>query len=81
LRKIDFFSLLAAEQMLKDGKKGGFFQIIFHPLSKFFNMYIIQAGFLDGKVGLIVSFLGAISVFAKYSKLWELTRKNENSPY
>ena len=35
-------------------------------------MYVLRAGFLDGAAGVIVAALAAMSVAAKYARLWEL---------
>ena len=35
-------------------------------------MYVLRRGFLDGKHGLVLSFLAAFNVFTKYARLWEM---------
>jgi len=75
LDRIDRFSSLAAEQMLKDGKRARVSDLLFRPLVRFVRMYLIRMGYLDGVYGLIVSLLGSFYVFAKYLKLWELSRE------
>jgi hypothetical protein len=37
-------------------------------------MYVLRAGFLDGAAGVIVAVLAAMSVAAKYARLWELQK-------
>ena len=39
---------------------------------KFFKMFLLQLGFLDGKAGFVVAALGSYYVFLKYAKLWEM---------
>jgi hypothetical protein len=39
---------------------------------QFFRSYVLQFGFLDGWTGLHASFLGAISIYLREAKLWEL---------
>jgi len=34
-------------------------------------MYILKAGFLDGKQGFLLAVLSAHSTFVKYADLWE----------
>jgi len=48
---------------------------VLHSWTRFFTMYFIKAGFLDGKEGFIVSALLSYYVFIKYLKLWEKQRK------
>ena len=47
---------------------------IFRGFSKFVKMFFIQAGFLDGKEGLVLSILSSFGVLIKYFKLWEKSR-------
>ena len=71
LRKMDRYSSLRAEDMAKGGAKFHIWQIITHPAAMFWRMYFQKLGFLDGKVGLILSLLYAYYTMLKYAKLWE----------
>ncbi len=46
-----------------------------HSWAKFFSIYIIKRGFLDGKEGLILSVLLSYSALIKYLKLWQKWNK------
>lgn len=59
-----------AEQREKRGKKGSLTQGILHGVGCFLKMYLLRAGFLDGKQGLLLSLLSAHSTFVKYADLW-----------
>ena len=59
-----------AEQREKKGKKSSILQGILHALGCFLKMYVLKAGFLDGKQGLLLSLLSAHSTFVKYADLW-----------
>ena len=59
-----------AKQREARGKKSSISQGIIHAMTCFIKMYIIKAGFLDGKQGLLLSLLSAHSTFAKYADLW-----------
>lgn len=48
------------------------FHLFLKPLFRFFKHYIIQRGFLDGQVGLIISIILAWSVFLRYVRIKEL---------
>jgi (heptosyl)LPS beta-1,4-glucosyltransferase len=41
-------------------------------------MYVLRLGFLDGKHGLVLSWLAAFSVFTKYARLWEMSLKDSS---
>lgn len=70
LLQIDRFSELRAAEWATSGKKKAFLYILIKPPLKFIESYIFKRGFLDGKVGLIVSFMNAFFYFAAYSKLF-----------
>ena len=63
-----------AEQRQKRGKKSSISQGILHALGCFLKMYVIKAGFLDGKQGFLLSLLSAHSTFVKYADLWVRTQ-------
>lgn len=64
-----------AMQRAAKGKKAGIGQGIGHALGCFIKMYLLKAGFLDGKQGLLLAILSAHSTFVKYADLWDRTRK------
>jgi len=41
-----------------------------HAVSCFVRMYLVKAGFLDGRPGLLLAVLSAHSTFVKYADLW-----------
>ena len=47
----------------------------FDSIFKFFKMYIIKLGFLDGYEGYLLAKLASIYVFVKYAKLKERNEK------
>lgn len=71
LKTIDYFSTIAAGEKLSRGQRGLGLQLVFNPPFKFFKMFVLKLGFLDGWRGLIVAALGAFYVFLRYAKLWE----------
>lgn len=52
----------------------GYFHLLGKPLFRFFKHYLIQQGFRDGKVGLMVSAIMAWGVFLRYAFLLEQQR-------
>lgn len=69
--KINNYSTLEAQQKYKT-KHVTPFDFIIHPVSAFFQHFIIRKGFIDGKYGLMVSLLHAITNLQTYMKMWEL---------
>lgn len=63
-----------AEQRQAKGKSASISQGLLHGLGCFLKMYILKAGFLDGKQGLLISVLSAHSTFVKYADLWIKTK-------
>lgn len=63
-----------AEQRSRKGKRSSISQGILHAITCFIKMYILKAGFLDGKQGFLLSLLSAHSTFVKYADLWVKTK-------
>ncbi|EOU2463274.1 glycosyltransferase family 2 protein [Vibrio navarrensis] len=59
-----------AEQREKRGKKSSISEGVVHAIACFVKMYIVKAGFLDGKQGFLLSLLSAHSTLVKYADLW-----------
>ncbi|PHM26195.1 glycosyltransferase family 2 protein [Xenorhabdus budapestensis] len=70
-----------AKHHYEQGKTTRYFSIIGHTLGAFFKTWLLRAGFLDGKQGLMLAIVNAQYTFNKYAALWELTQtesqKNE----
>ena len=60
-----------ADQRQAKEKKATLWQGITHALGCFVKMYLLKAGFLDGKQGFLLAVLSAHSTFVKYADLWE----------
>jgi (heptosyl)LPS beta-1,4-glucosyltransferase len=66
-----------AQQRNASGKHSSLLQGILHGISCFVKMYIVRAGFLDGKQGFLLAVLSAHSTFVKYADLWVRNQKTE----
>jgi glycosyltransferase involved in cell wall biosynthesis len=74
------FSGIAAEEMVKSGKKqAANFKMIFDPPFVFFKKYLLQLGFLDGFYGLTIAVVSAHSKFLKYAKYKQLRSQHEDT--
>lgn len=69
-----------AEQGQQKGKSASLSQGVMHGLACFLRMYILKAGFLDGKQGFLLSVLSAHSTFVKYAGLWIKTSTDTRKP-
>lgn len=75
-KMIKYGRLKAKEAFYKE-KSFSYFGLVFRPLWKFFNHYVIRLGILDGKKGVIVCYLNALGVYERYRELKRLEKKNE----
>lgn len=70
--KLERYALWSAEDLFAKGKRAGWVNLTLRPMFRFFKHYVVQLGFLDGRIGLIISSLLAFSVYQKFAALWEL---------
>ncbi len=76
LKRLEVYSTLAAADLRERGKTSDPLKMLGHPLMTFVKAYLVRRGFMDGMPGLMVAAMGAISVFFKYAKLYELQTKS-----
>jgi glycosyltransferase involved in cell wall biosynthesis len=72
LRRLETYSSLAAMDYDEQGKRATPLRLLGNPLGAFVKAYLLKLGFLDGTPGLAIAVMGAVSVFFKYAKLYEL---------
>ncbi len=73
--RADKYSLLTAQKFHMAGKKAGFFKPYLSAIGRFFSMFILKHGFLDGWMGFKIAQISAQSNVLKYK---ELIRLNKN---
>lgn len=66
------FTTIAAKAAFESGTRSGLFKIVTRPILKFLKDYFLKGGILDGRYGLIICTINALSAFLKYSKIKEL---------
>ncbi|MBI1921518.1 MAG: glycosyltransferase family 2 protein [Geobacter sp.] len=71
LRRMDRYSTLAAEEIVKAGKVPGAGSVFFRPLFTVFKMLVLKKGFLEGYTGVVLSVLYGVYTFSKYAKARE----------
>jgi len=69
--KFHRYTRWAADDLRAGGRRATWANLAVRPWMRFLKMYVMRRGFLDGKHGLVLSYLAAFSVFTKYARLWE----------
>ncbi len=77
--KFNNYTSLAANELVKKGKKFSILDILLRPAAIFIKMYFLKLGFMDGIQGFILAVFSSAYVFTKYSKLWELSKQKDKN--
>jgi glycosyltransferase involved in cell wall biosynthesis len=72
LAKMNHYTGLSARDMHDRGRRAGFWGMLLRPPIRFFQMYVLRGGFLDGLAGLQMAMLIAFIGFLKQARLWEI---------
>ena len=72
--KLDRYSRDWAAQHFAAGRRASPFAAVVKPPARFVTMYLLRGGWRDGAHGLVLAVLAAVSVAAKYARLWALAR-------
>ncbi len=73
--RIDFYTDLAAQEMLACGERVGWLRRVLAPLWTFFATYFLHLGVLDGPQGFLIAWMAARYVRRKFCKWVELQGK------
>lgn len=71
-KRIEFYTDLAAREMVERGVHAGYAQRLLAPPWVFINTYFFRLGVLDGVAGILIAWMAARYVHRKYVKLAEL---------
>ena len=74
LDKVNSYSSAGARMMHQKQKKATLVSAIFHGMWAFVHTYILRAGFLDGREGLMLAISNAEGTYYRYLKLMMITR-------
>lgn len=69
LEKINIYAERGAEILRNQGCKGGIGLGLLHGFGRFLRIYLVKAGFLDGRAGFINAAHGAFYAFLKYVRV------------
>jgi glycosyltransferase involved in cell wall biosynthesis len=78
LARQDRYASLAAQEMLKEGRKPCAGELFWRPLSHFLKLYVLRLGFLEGRLGYTLALLGSLYNFLKYYYLRELREEADH---
>jgi glycosyltransferase involved in cell wall biosynthesis len=78
LEKFHRYAAWGAAEAYRRGRRPTFVELGLRPAWRFFRMYVLQAGFLDGRHGFVLCALQAYGVFLKWAKVWEWQRYEKN---
>lgn len=73
--KMESYGRLKAKEEMAKGIRPNFYHFYLHPAYKFLYQFIIRLGFLDGKKGVVICYLNALSVYVRYRELQKLRAK------
>lgn len=76
--RADKYSLLTAKKHVEAGKKASFLKPYLSALARFFGMYVVKKGFLDGKMGFHIARISALSNVVKYQEVRRLNREQKD---
>lgn len=74
LDKLNRYSTAGARSALARGKRGSLGKAVLHGLWAFLRAYVLQRGFLDGRMGFVLAVSNAEGTYYRYLKLWLLQR-------
>ena len=75
--KMNNYARLAAKKYEKNGKRCNFLlDVVLRPLWAFFKVYILNLGFLDGKMGWVISVNHCFYTMNKYVRLYYQYKSN-----
>ena len=73
--RADRYSKLTAQKMFEAGDRASIFKPYLSGLMRFVKMYILQMGFLDGKMGFKIAQISCQSNVFKYKELRRITQE------
>ena len=80
LDKINRYSSAGAQGLASKGTRGSLGKALTHGAWAFVRTYLLQRGFLDGRMGLILAISNAEATYYRYLKLWLLQQAKKSPP-
>ncbi len=77
LQRLEKYARLSALQMLENGQRVGPLKQFLAPSARFLRTFLLKRGFLDGRLGLVLSRRDALLVKRKYQWLGQLQNEKK----
>lgn len=74
-QKMIFYGRLKAQEEISKNTNPNFFHFYIRPVYQFLNQYLLRLGFLDGKKGIIICYLNALSVAVRFQELKKIIKQ------
>ena len=71
------YAIWSAEELARRGVGASAGRLLLRPWLRFVRMYALEGGFREGRRGIVLCWLAAFSVFAKYARRWEAEMREE----
>ena len=78
LARQDRYARLAAQEMVREGRRPRAGELFWRPCGHFFKLYFLRLGVLEGRLGYTLALLSSLYNFLKYYYLRELLSEGEN---
>ena len=78
VERADRYSTLAARDLVERGIRVSWIDFVVRPAARFWSMYLLRAGFLDGAHGLLLALFYAYYVLLRTAKVWELAGRGRD---
>ena len=75
-QKMVYYGKLKAKELYLKGTKPNLLNFYLKPLYKFSHSYLIRLGIFDGKKGIIICYLNALSIYIRYVELKRMYKEN-----
>jgi len=69
----------ASRALAQKGRKAGWLDLSVRPIYKFFDVYLLKRGFLDGMAGFLIAVHSAYAVFLRYAHRYEETEAKKRN--
>ena len=74
-QKMIYYGKLKARELYLKGTKPNLLHFYLKPLYKFSHSYLIRLGIFDGKKGIIICYLNALSIYVRYVELKQMYKE------
>jgi glycosyltransferase involved in cell wall biosynthesis len=70
LRQVNHFTTISSQEMRLQGRRPSLWPMVYKPVSKFVEMYVLKRGFQDGAAGFCIAVISSYAAFVKYAKCY-----------